>query len=987
MDYNSAAWLQTQQIPDLQTVSVHDERSAAGSNDWKDSAASVQAGSGGLNDFLGDMQVQHTPTPPLSQSASTFTIPLPQLLLSTTTSYNAVPYGNQWMSPPPVPLSSYSSLNGATSTSSHSSSQSQGQGQGQGQSQSQGSGSMVIDPALTTMNGSSSSPPPQYQQLYLSSQGPPRMPYQYQQPTHQSMFSINPSFIHTNAPQYQQHQAQQSQQHSIHAIRQSHSPTQQQQQQQGTLSPYALHSPSGIGGHYHTISPSTFYGQPSQPSQPSQPVAGPSSGSSSASSSTAQSTQTPPPAAPSSNALAEQAKARLIADVRPLIQPNSFTGGGAVAQLVNILDDYGIPDVDAQIRLDIVTKIRDCAGNHYFRAWVDNPIAMEIVREWLKLAFIGRNDPQLVETIMPLLHIIDRLPLTLEKLKQSKLGKLIMKLMKEPPTPAIKDMASNLEQRWRKMLQEQEMPNNKAESENIEDTKGKKRRAEPASTKSAPPAKKVAVPAAGPSKAKAVPVKETKPVVKDAKSDSSFFSKPKTTKAQMPSFKKNTSTASASASASAATSTASAKKEPDANVAQPSHFNHFAEILKAYQGSSGAGPSGSTPPPSVPGPSAGPSTGPAAGPQDPPGQPGLKRKKSVKWAPDDRLEQIKLIERAVYDDDGTTGSLPTHNIRDLERDEGAALHNHLFDEQMEWAEPQPLQMPTEIDIPPRGGESQERAAQEEREQSALVVSYASPAQIPDSPAEPPTQVPEEQVDEGVRLMLTGPEVDAIFWSDGMPALVDTIRPSTSVAELVGQLAAPAPPPSQSVPPIGINPEQLQQLAQVLSQGNVFGALAAAPAPPPHAPTGPSHGGDQGWAGQFTEYDRGYHEPNGAGRGGGGDGEPSRRWNEESWSGGGGGSGGPRGGPRGRGRGGPSMRGRGRGAGDGYRITKRKPCSFFQAGRRAHFLPPFSARSVGSSESGKLIKLPLFFSASPRFLPHRCRYGDQCDFSHEPLNYS
>ena len=29
----------------------------------------------------------------------------------------------------------------------------------------------------------------------------------------------------------------------------------------------------------------------------------------------------------------------------------------------------------------------------------------------------------------------------------------------------------------------------------------------------------------------------------------------------------------------------------------------------------------------------------------------VKKKKSVSWAPDGRLEQIKLIERAVYDDD------------------------------------------------------------------------------------------------------------------------------------------------------------------------------------------------------------------------------------------------------------------------------------------------------------------------------------------------
>ncbi|KAF8133494.1 hypothetical protein K438DRAFT_1884145 [Mycena galopus ATCC 62051] len=36
---------------------------------------------------------------------------------------------------------------------------------------------------------------------------------------------------------------------------------------------------------------------------------------------------------------------------------------------------------------------------------------------------------------MPLLHPIDRLPITVESLKTSKLGKIVMKLVKDPPTP------------------------------------------------------------------------------------------------------------------------------------------------------------------------------------------------------------------------------------------------------------------------------------------------------------------------------------------------------------------------------------------------------------------------------------------------------------------------------------------------------------------------------------------------------------------------
>lgn len=55
MEYTNAAWLQAPQIPDLQ--SVHDERTSATNDDWKDQAGSVQGG--GINDLLGDLQGEH----------------------------------------------------------------------------------------------------------------------------------------------------------------------------------------------------------------------------------------------------------------------------------------------------------------------------------------------------------------------------------------------------------------------------------------------------------------------------------------------------------------------------------------------------------------------------------------------------------------------------------------------------------------------------------------------------------------------------------------------------------------------------------------------------------------------------------------------------------------------------------------------------------------------------------------------------------------
>lgn len=61
--------------------------------------------------------------------------------------------------------------------------------------------------------------------------------------------------------------------------------------------------------------------------------------------------------------------------------------------------------MEAGIRLEILTKIRDGAGNHYFRAWSENSMAIDITRDWLKAAFIANSDSPLVETIMPLLHV------------------------------------------------------------------------------------------------------------------------------------------------------------------------------------------------------------------------------------------------------------------------------------------------------------------------------------------------------------------------------------------------------------------------------------------------------------------------------------------------------------------------------------------------------------------------------------------------------
>jgi hypothetical protein len=145
--------------------------------------------------------------------------------------------------------------------------------------------------------------------------------------------------------------------------------SQQQQVSQGTLSPFALHAP-----HLSAISPSSFYTATSQ-----------------------------------SDLSVSPSQSRLEAflnGIRSSLQPKNLSGGvRGVQQLVSKIVEFGISEVSAQTRFDILTKIRDNAGNNYFRAWLENMAAMDITREWLKAGATSNTDNQVLETVMPLLHV------------------------------------------------------------------------------------------------------------------------------------------------------------------------------------------------------------------------------------------------------------------------------------------------------------------------------------------------------------------------------------------------------------------------------------------------------------------------------------------------------------------------------------------------------------------------------------------------------
>ncbi|XP_006459803.1 hypothetical protein AGABI2DRAFT_191644 [Agaricus bisporus var. bisporus H97] len=873
-----------------------------------------------ISDFTTLGELGGEPMPTNSQQSAPSLLSSPQTFYSQLTqshnqfflpSYPTLAYGNStW---PPIPLSNYSTLNGATISSNSTASQpTQQQSPPPNSPPAQQSQSTHV---VQQQNSTVQSQPPESTNHHQPLMIDPALTLPGSNPNLQPYGSIFAS-----QPQRQQYPF-------THFIPSSYYRQASTATSQGTLSPQALMNPSSL---LTSISPASFYGTQSSTTQSDSQTSQPSSTLQNQPQSTLQ-TQ-PQPLEPSPEEIAQR-KARFYTSVKPLLHSSAFSGAQAVNTLVERIMS-NIHEADPSIRLEILTKIRDGAGNHYFRAWSENPRAMDITREWLKAAYSADDDSPLLETIMPLLHIIDRLPLTVESLRASKLGKLVVKLVKDPPSPAIKDMASNIERRWRQLVSGGEGPPNAPSASSAEDPKVKKRKSDPLNIKSLPPQKKQAISnsAMKPSAARE-PKDKPKPIsntaaVKDAKSDSSFFSAPKP-KPKLPSFKK-------------APVPAMVKKEE--NVAQPSSVDPFQEVLRTMKARKES-PVVSTPPAAV---------------NTPPQTNSLsrngKKKKSVTWAPDSQLESVKLIERAVYDDEPPEGMHMAHSLRDLDRGEGAALHAHLFEETVDWLEPSMLEIPPDIEVPVRGEGSQEKATQEQREQTALSAVYMTAQMIPDSPAEPVVILPEEEVDKDVVTMICG-ESDSIFWSDGVP--VEPVSHTASVADLVGQLASgsgvdPALggthfngqgldlksvglDTSATLSAVSALPqEQLQQLLQQLAS---YGSPGSNPSPSSSA----SYNNiDPTWgtgSNQYSnDYGQNYHEDN----------------NErEAW---------PPNGPKGRGRGRSSGRGRGRGRGGGgngsngggggngggeeYRQqpNKRKPCSFFAAGK--------------------------------------CRFGDQCDFAHD-----
>lgn len=95
-------------------------------------------------------------------------------------------------------------------------------------------------------------------------------------------------------------------------------------------------------------------------------------------------------------------KSSLISVLNGLLSAKSLPG--FPTQIVRPIIEIGASEVDLSMRLKILSKIRDHAGNDFYQAWASNVEAMDIIREWLKAAVTSKR-AEWDETVMPLLHV------------------------------------------------------------------------------------------------------------------------------------------------------------------------------------------------------------------------------------------------------------------------------------------------------------------------------------------------------------------------------------------------------------------------------------------------------------------------------------------------------------------------------------------------------------------------------------------------------
>ncbi|KAH9813689.1 hypothetical protein DFH28DRAFT_1083479 [Melampsora americana] len=483
-------------------------------------------------------------------------------------------------------------------------------------------------------------------------------------------------------------------------------------------------------------------------------------------------------------------------------------------KLIKLLSVYSISPtpqsgdwstVPPEGRLEVLSAIRPSANKDFYTAWAAESKGLGLLESWLKGSVHAHErakmkvaDDQDAEfqdrdaVLLSLLQMLEKMPITLDNLKNHTFAKQVLRINKELNAQRfsdnVKTLSKKLEQQWRTAVRDAST----AKSTSNASALNKKRNEpspEPATIK----------------KRKVEPV--TKPSTSSAnKVPDGLFGRQGQ---KLPAFLKK-------------------KPEPAPSQATAAQSDPFAEAMAALRekhATIGLGEVNMT--------SSAPPKAKANG----------KPSKRVTFASDDKLCQIKIVERLVYEGEEFEHH-PLGDARKMDAVEGRYLHHaeEFLEEEMEWVTPLEVILTAETiaNLETSPLESPEAAKQEEREKTVVEVIYYDESQIPESPYEPP------ECDRGIedgsghvpKLMklggelLTDPEIPRLI----ARAHADNTAPDAPVApdsavsdilaRLNGGIAPPAGPsqiPGQLTFTNGIDLALLTSLSQ---PGSLQALLAA-----------------------------------------------------------------------------------------------------------------------------------------------------------------
>lgn len=498
-----------------------------------------------------------------------------------------------------------------------------------------------------------------------------------------------------------------------------------------------------------------------------------------------------------------------------VVEQNPSQAAGALITLLstNASGSLHLYPTTPEERVLIVRLLREVGTPAYLKAFSHDIRGREILAAWLSDATPPRKADVVDESekwkdvLCPLLELLLELPISLEHLKDHVgLGKLITGAQKRAQSEQARKLADAVKDRWSALVPARPSSSEARDSPPV----APKRPAASASGESVKRARNTTPPAAS------APARSAQ--VASTRSASERRASPQPNDLRIP-------TRSATSAARPSADPLATARRSVRGASAPTNAN---KDLAGFMSLIDQQP--------APAPSAPVTTSKEAPTER------KKRKKSVHWKDYDGmpLVAVKMIEAAVYED--SDASVRGTGALDIEEG-GVFRQAHAeMDEQIDWYTPRPMQFaaPESGPLPERGVDSEAKVAQEQREKTLPLASYASPHEIPDSPAEPDEFVLSfAAMMPPPKPMRTGLPGEVIDEAVDVPP----IPPFPAMAAMMAQMAPPGVdgPPVPPMPPF--DPAMLQSLMQ--SAQNTGHSPKQDTPPPPPMPMPPWIGGGGG----------------------------------------------------------------------------------------------------------------------------------------------